>query len=240
MRWSNYLIPTLKEDPKDAELVSHKLMLRAGLIRRLTSGVYSYLPLGVRVLDKIERIIREEINAKGAHEVMLPALQPAEIWHESARYKALEDIFVKYIDKNKHELILGPTHEEVITDIIRNEVRSYKQLPLILYQIQTKFRDELRPRGGVIRSREFIMKDAYSFDKDAEGLNESYNKMYEAYCNIFKLCGINFVAVEADTGAMGGDISNDFVILAEDGEDSVLLCDKCSYATNLTRAECVR
>lgn len=240
MRWSKYLIPTLKEDPKDAELISHKLMLRAGLIRRLTSGVYSYLPLGLRVLKKIEDIIRDEMDSHGAHELLLPALQPAELWHESGRYKLLEEIMVKHTDRNKHELVLGPTHEEVITDIVRNEVKTYKALPLILYQIQTKFRDEARPRGGIIRSREFIMKDAYSFDRDDKCLNESYDKMYEAYSNIFKRCGLNAIAVEADTGAMGGDVSHEFVILSEAGEDSVIICDKCSYAANLAKAECIR
>lgn len=239
MRWSEGFIPTLKEEPAEAEVVSHKLMIRAGLIRKLTAGAYSYLPLGFKVLKKIETIIREEMDAKGAQEVLLPALQPSELWKESGRYDDLGEDMVKFIDRHKKEMVMGPTHEEVITDLVRGEVKSYKQLPQILYQIQTKFRDEMRPRSGVLRSREFIMKDAYSFDRDAAGLEASYKKMYDAYCRIFSRCGLKFIAVEADPGVMGGDVSHEFMVLSENGEDIIAHCKDCGYGASLEKAQCV-
>ncbi|MFH0764509.1 MAG: proline--tRNA ligase [Candidatus Omnitrophota bacterium] len=239
MRWTRALIPTLKEDPAEAEIISHKLMIRAGLIRKLTAGAYSYLPLGWRVLNKVENIIREEMDNKGAQEVLMPALQPSELWRESGRYGDLGEDMIKFVDRHGKETIMGPTHEEIITDIVRNNVKSYKELPLILYQIQAKFRDEIRPRSGVLRSREFIMKDAYSFDRDTAGLDESYKKMYAAYCNIFTRCGLSFLAVEADTGVMGGDVSHEFMVLSESGEDTLAHCAKCGYAASIDKAECV-
>ncbi len=238
MKWSEGFIPTLKEEPAEAEVISHKLMIRAGIIRKLTAGTYSYLPLGFRVLKNIEAIIREEMDAKGAQEVLLPALQPSDLWKESGRYEDLGEDMVKFIDRHKKEMVMGPTHEEVITDLIRGEIKSYRQLPLILYQIQTKFRDEMRPRFGVIRSREFIMKDAYSFDRDMEGLKVSYKKMYDAYCRIFSRCGLSYIAVEADPGVMGGDISHEFMVLSKSGEDLLAHCKKCGYAASLDKAEC--
>ena len=237
MRWSQSLIPTLKETPSEAEIISHKLMIRAGLIRKLASGVYSYLPLGWRVLQKVEEIIRQEMNAKGSQEVLLPALQPKELWDKSGRYEAIKEIMVWFKDRHGRELILGPTHEEVITDLVANNVKSYRDLPLILYQIQTKFRDEPRPRFGVLRSCEFIMKDAYSFDKDWEGLEISYKKMYDAYCRIFERCGLKYIAVQADPGMMGGDVSHEFMVLAPNGEDIIALCKACRYAASLGKAE---
>lgn len=241
MKWSEGFIPTLKEEPAEAEVISHKLMIRAGLIRKLTAGAYSYLPLGFRVLNKIERIIREEMDKKGAQEVLLPVLQPLELWKESGRYNDLGDDIVpfRFIDRHNKEMIMGPTHEEIMTNLVRGELKSYKQLPLILYQIQTKFRDEMRPRSGVIRSREFIMKDAYSFDRDVEGLDRSYKKMYDAYCAIFSRCGLKYLTVEADTGAMGGEVSHEFMVLAESGEDLLAHCEKCGYAASLDKAECI-
>jgi len=239
MRWTRALIPTLKEDPAEAEIISHKLMIRAGLIRKLTAGAYSYLPLGWRVLNKVENIIRDEMDNKGAQEVLMPALQPSELWKESGRYEDLGEDMIKFIDRHQKEVVMGPTHEEIITDLVRNNVKSYKELPLILYQIQAKFRDEIRPRSGVLRSREFIMKDAYSFDRDAAGLDESYKKMYAAYCNIFTRCGLKFLAVEADTGVMGGDVSHEFMVLSESGEDTLAHCAKCGYAASIDKAECV-
>ncbi|MFH1094352.1 MAG: proline--tRNA ligase [Candidatus Omnitrophota bacterium] len=239
MRWSKILLPTLKEVPADAEAISHILMIRAGLIRKLTSGVYTYLPSGLRVLAKIERIIREEMNSKGAQELLLPAIQPCELWQKSGRFEALGEDMITFTDRHKKLNVLGPTHEEVITALVKNEVNSYRQMPLILYQIQTKFRDEARPRYGVIRSREFIMKDAYSFDQDMQGLDVSYDKMYDAYCRIFKRCGLKFIPVEADTGIMGGDASHEFMVLADSGEDKIAQCAKCSYAASLDKAECL-
>ena len=240
MRWSKILLPTLKEVPTDAEAISHILMIRAGLIRKLTSGVYSYLPFGLRVLAKIEKIIKEEMNAKGAQELLLPAIQPCELWQKSGRFEALGEDMITFTDRHKKLNVLGPTHEEVITALVKNEVNSYRQMPLILYQIQTKFRDEARPRYGVIRSREFIMKDAYSFDRDQPGLDISYDKMYDAYCRIFKRCGLKFIPVEADTGIMGGDTSHEFMVLAERGEDKIACCMKCEYAASLDKAECLK
>jgi len=237
MKWTKYFIPTLKEVPSEAEAVSHRLMIRAGLIRKLVSGAYTYLPLGLRVLKKVENIIREEMDKKGALELFLPSLQPVELWHESGRYKALGEDLIKFKDRHNRVMVFGPTHEEVITALARDHIRSYRQLPITLYQIQTKFRDEVRPRFGVIRSREFIMKDAYSFDRDNEGLDESYKKMYEAYETIFKRCVLKVLAVEADTGVMGGDVSHEFMMLAESGEDLLAHCESCGYAASLSVAE---
>lgn len=221
MRWSNSFIPTLKESPQEAEAASHKLMLRAGLIRRLASGTYSYLPLGFRVLKKIKAIIREEMDGRGAQEVLLPAIQPVELWQQTRRYEDLGEDMIKFIDRHKKEHVLGPTHEEVITALVKGSLASYRNLPQILYQIQTKFRDEPRPRFGVIRSREFIMKDAYSFDRDEAGLDTSFKRMFEAYCEIFKRCGLDFLVVEADPGVMGGSESKEFMVPAQMGEDVV-------------------
>ncbi|MDD5746899.1 MAG: proline--tRNA ligase, partial [Candidatus Omnitrophica bacterium] len=240
MKWSEMLLPTLKEVPAEAEAISHILMLRAGLIRKLTSGVYSYLPLGLRVLKKIEAIIIEEMNVKGAQQLLLPAIQPVELWVKSGRFETLGEDMITFSDRHKKNNVLGPTHEEVITSLVKNEVNSYRQLPLILYQIQTKFRDEARPRFGVMRSREFIMKDAYSFDCSQEGLNASYQKMYDAYNRIFSRCGLRFLAVEADTGVMGGDVSHEFMVLAESGEDKIARCRQCAYAASIDKAECVQ
>ena len=238
MRWSEAFIPTLKEDPQDAEVISHKLMVRAGFIRKLMSGAYSYLPLGFRVLDKIEKIIREEMNEKGAQELLMPALQPPDIWHKTGRYDILGDVLIKFRDRHGKELVLGPTHEEAVVDLVANNVKSYKELPMILYQIQTKFRDEPRPRFGVMRTSEFIMKDAYSFDCDTEGLEKSYVKMYDAYCRIFERCGLPYIAVEADTGIMGGNVSHEFMVPSEAGEDRIVVCTKCKYAASTQVAKC--
>ncbi len=238
MRWSKSLIPTLKEDPQDAEVISHKLMVRGGFIRKLSSGVYSYLPLGFRVLEKVKKIIREEMDARGSQEVLLPALHPPEIWKKTGRYDLLGDVLIKFKDRHGRELLLGPTHEEIVTDLVANNVKSYKELPLVLYQIQTKFRDEPRPRFGVMRTSEFIMKDAYSFDRDASGLEESYNKMYEAYCKIFERCGLPFIPVEADPGMMGGSVSHEFMVPSEAGEDRIAVCSKCKYAASVEIAAC--
>lgn len=237
MRWTQSLIPTLKETPSEAEIVSHQLMIRAGLIRKLASGVYSYLPLGWRVLQKVEEIIREEMNAKGAQEILLPALQPRELWDKSGRYEVIKDIMVWFKDRHGRELILGPTHEEVITDLVGSNVKSYRELPFILYQIQNKFRDEPRPRFGVLRSCEFIMKDAYSFDTSWEGLDINYKKMYDAYGRIFERCGLKYTAVEADPGMMGGDVSHEFMVLTPNGEDSVVVCKSCGYAGSSDKTE---
>ncbi len=230
-------IPTVKEDPKDADVVSHRLMLRGGFIRRLSSGIYTWLPLGLRSLRKVERIIREEMNKKGAQEILMPGVQPKELWVESTRWEKYGKELLRFKDRNERELCLGPTHEEVVTDLVRREVRSYRELPVTLYQIQTKFRDEIRPRFGVMRAREFSMKDAYSFDADETGAEKSYMDMYDAYMNIFKRCGFQFRVVEADTGQIGGSFSHEFMVLAETGEDIIISCDTCGYAANLERAE---
>jgi prolyl-tRNA synthetase len=240
MRYSRYLIPTLKETPAEAEVISHKLMLRAGLIRKLSAGIYSYLPLGLRVIRKIENIVREEMNRAGALEVLLPGVQPAELWEESGRWQVYGKELLRLKDRHGRDFCLGPTHEEVITDLVRNEVRSYRDLPLNLYQIQAKFRDEIRPRFGLMRGREFSMKDAYSFDVDDASLDESYKKMYEAYTRIFERCGLKFCAVEADTGAIGGSSSHEFMVLANSGEDLVVSCSECSYGANIEKAESYR
>ncbi|HJP19806.1 MAG TPA: proline--tRNA ligase [Nitrospinota bacterium] len=237
MRYSQLFIPTLKETPADAEVISHKLMIRAGMIRKLAAGIYSTLPLGLRVLRNVENIIREEMNATGAQEVFLPCIQPAELWEESGRWKLYGKDLLRIKDRHDRDFCFGPTHEEVITDILRKEVRSYRQLPISFYQIQTKFRDEIRPRFGIMRGREFMMKDAYSFDCDEEGAEKAYRKMYQAYCNIFKRCGLNFKAVEADSGTIGGSYSHEFMVMANSGEEAIAFCDKCDYAANLEKAE---
>ncbi len=237
MRWSQYFLPTLREDPKDAEAISHKLMVRAGLIRRLGSGAYSYLPLGVRVLHKVMTIIRQEMTRAGAQECLLPALQPLELWKATGRDRTLGDVLIRFKDRTGKDMVLGPTHEEVITSLVA-EVTSHRQLPLILYQIQTKFRDEPRPRSGVIRSKEFLMKDAYSFDLDVEGLNRSYQRMFEAYQRLFERCGLSVMACEAETGAMGGDASHEFMAESPSGEDLVVRCASCGYAANREAAKC--
>ncbi len=237
MRYSQLLIPTLKEDPAEAEVVSHKLMLRAGMIRKLAAGIYSYLPLGYRVIRKVEQIVREEMDRAGAQELLMPAVQPATLWNESGRWEQYGKELLRFKDRKETEFCIGPTHEEVITDLVRMNVRSYRELPLNLYQIQTKFRDEIRPRFGLMRGREFIMKDAYSFDRDEAGAEKSYQKMYEAYNRIFERCGLEFRAVEADTGSIGGSFSHEFMVMADTGEDAVAGCDTCSYAANIERAE---
>ncbi|MFH1645450.1 MAG: proline--tRNA ligase [Candidatus Omnitrophota bacterium] len=237
MRYSKALIPTLKESPADAEAISHKLMVRAGLIRKLTSGAYSYLPLGNKVLNKVISIVREEMDSAGAQEILMPALHPAELWHETGRYEVMGDELVKFKDRTGREMVIGPTHEEVVTDIARREIHSYKDLPQILYQIQTKLRDEPRPRFGIIRSKEFIMKDAYSFHKDESSLDESYKNMFDTYHRIFKRCGLEVITVEADVGMMGGSESAEFMVLSESGEDMVVVC-KCGYRTSLAIAKC--
>jgi prolyl-tRNA synthetase len=237
MRYTKYFIPTYKETPADAEVVSHQLMLRAGLIRKLTSGIYTYLPAGLRTLKKVENIIREEMNRAGAIEVLMPSVQPAELWQESGRWDYYGRELLRFKDRHGREACLGPTHEEVITDLVRREIQSYKQLPLNFYQIQTKFRDEIRPRFGIMRGREFLMKDAYSFDVDDQGADRSYQIMVEAYNHIFRRCGLSFRAVEADTGTIGGSFSHEFMVLADTGEDQIVNCVQCAYAANLEKAE---
>ncbi|ADD03235.1 prolyl-tRNA synthetase [Thermoanaerobacter italicus Ab9] len=239
MRLSQLLVPTLREIPAEAEIPSHILMLKAALMRKLASGVYIYLPLGQRVLRKVEQIVREEMDRAGSQEVLMSALIPAELLKESGRWDVFGPEMFKLKDRNERDFCLGPTHEEVFTDLIRNEVKSYRQLPLILYQIQTKFRDERRPRFGVMRSREFIMKDAYSFDVDWEGLDKSFEKMYEAYCRIFDRCGLKYLVVEADSGAMGGKDSKEFMVISSVGEAVIAYCDNCGYAANEEKAECL-
>jgi len=230
MRMSRLLAPTLREDPAEAEIASHKLMLRAGLIRKLSAGVYSYLPLGWRIIHKIENIVREEMDRAGALEVKLPAILPSELWKETGRWDVYGKELFRIKDRHDREFCLGPTHEEVITDLVRNNVKSYRELPLNLYQIQTKYRDEIRPRFGVMRSREFIMKDAYSFDRDEEGLEKSYKIMYEAYNKIFDRCGLKYKVVHADPGPIGGGFSQEYMVLSPTGEDEIMHCDKCDYA----------
>lgn len=236
MRWTQALIPTHKEDPSDAETVSHKLMLRAGLIRKVTSGVYNYLPLGWRVIRKIEAIVREEMDGLGCQEILMPVLSPAELWMESGRWRVYGKELWRAQDRNGRFFALGPTHEEVVTDIARNEVRSYRQLPFCLYQIQTKFRDEVRPRFGVVRAREFLMKDAYSFHRDAASLEDTYGQMRAAYSRIFDRCGLTYRPVEAATGAIGGSASHEFMVLSDTGESEVIVCP-CGYAATNERAD---
>jgi len=237
MRYSQYFLPTLKETPADAEVVSHKLMLRAGMIRKVAAGIYSYLPLGLRSLRKVERIVREEMDRAGAIEIHMPMVVPAELWEETGRWDFYGKELLRLKDRKDASFCLGPTHEEVVTDIARRELQSYKQLPVNLYQIQTKFRDEIRPRFGLMRGREFVMKDAYSFDLDPAGLDLSYQKMYAAYRRIFERCGLEFRAVEADTGSIGGTASHEFMVLASSGEDDIASCDSCQYAANVEKAE---
>lgn len=239
MRLSQLLVPTLREIPAEAEIPSHILMLKAALMRKLASGVYIYLPLGQRVLKKVEQIVREEMDRAGSQEVLMSALIPAELLKESGRWDVFGPEMFKLKDRNERDFCLGPTHEEVFTDLVRNEIKSYRQLPIILYQIQTKFRDERRPRFGVMRSREFIMKDAYSFDVDWEGLDVSFNKMYEAYCKIFDRCGLKYIVVEADSGAMGGKDSKEFMVTSSVGEAVIAYCENCGYAANEEKAECL-
>jgi len=237
MRASQSLLPTLKETPADAEVISHQLMLRAGLIRKLASGLYTWLPTGLRVLRNVERIVREEMNRAGAQELLMPVVQPAELWEESGRWEQYGAELLRIHDRHKRDFCLGPTHEEVITDLIRNEVTSYKQLPANFYQIQTKFRDEIRPRFGIMRSREFLMKDAYSFHLNQESLQETYDAMYQAYSNIFSRMGLDFRPVLADTGSIGGNASHEFHVLADSGEDDIVFSDSSDYAANVEKAE---
>jgi prolyl-tRNA synthetase len=237
VRWSNALIPTLKETPADAVAPSHVLLLRAGMIRQLGAGAYTYMPLGFRVLNKVVRIVREEMEDAGAIELLMPALQPVELWKESGRYEDYGDLLMKLTLSGGTAVALGPTHEEVMTDLVRDLVKSYKQLPITLFQIQTKFRDEPRPRFGILRTREFLMKDAYSFDADVEQLGTSYDAMFEAYCRIFDRCGIPYVVVEAESGPIGGDSSHEFMVPSNTGEDLVVQCTQCDYAANRERAE---
>ncbi|HHV63513.1 MAG TPA: proline--tRNA ligase [Peptococcaceae bacterium] len=240
MKVSQMLNPTLREVPAEAEVISHQLMLRAGLIRKAAAGIYTYLPLGWRVIRKIEQIVREEMDAKGGQEVMLPIMQPAELWKESGRWDVYGPEMLRLKDRHDREFCLGPTHEEIITALVKGEVRSYKQLPLLLYQIQNKYRDERRPRFGLMRGREFIMKDLYSFDRDPESCQVSYQKMYDAYERVYTRCGLTFRAVEADPGAIGGTGgSHEFMVLAEAGEAAVVFCSDCSYAANVEKAECL-
>ncbi len=239
MRTSRFLLATLKETPADAEIISHQLMLRAGLIRKLAAGLYTWLPLGLRVLRKVEQIIREEMDAAGAQEVLMPAVQPAELWQESQRWEQYGPELLRLKDRHDREFCFGPTHEEIITDLIRREIRSYKQLPANFYQIQTKFRDEIRPRFGVMRAREFLMKDAYSFHLDATSLNETYGLMYDTYSRIFKRLGLKFRAVLADTGNIGGSRSHEFHVLADSGEDAIAYSTSSDYAANVEMAESV-
>jgi prolyl-tRNA synthetase len=237
MRYSEMYLPTAREIPSDAEVASHQLMIRAGMIRKLTSGIYSYLPLGYRVIRKVEQIVREEMNKAGAQEVHLPMVQPVELWQESGRWVHYGKELLRFRDRHEREYCLGPTHEEVITDLVRNDIKTYRQLPRNLYQIQTKFRDEVRPRFGVMRCREFGMKDAYSFDADETGAEKSYEKMFIVYNNIFNRCGLKFRSVEADSGSIGGKYSHEFMVMADSGEDAIVFCDKCKYAANLEKAE---
>ncbi len=239
MRMTNMYLKTLREVPAEAEIPSHIWLLRAGMIRKLVSGVYGFMPLGRRVLQKIEAIVRQEMEAKGGQEILMSAIQPAELWQESGRWYAYGPEMWRLKDRNDRDFCLGPTHEEIFTDIVRSEVDSYRQLPLNLYQIQTKYRDEKRPRFGLMRSREFIMKDAYSFDRDWEGLDRSYNEMYDAYEKVFTRCGLTFRAVEADTGAIGGSDSHEFCALSEYGESEIAYCEQCSMAATTEKAACV-
>ncbi|MFU2077310.1 proline--tRNA ligase [Avibacterium endocarditidis] len=239
MRASRYLFATLKETPNDAQVVSHQLMLRAGMVRPLASGLYNWLPTGLRVLKKVENIVREEMNKSGAIEVEMPVVQPAELWQESQRWEQYGPELLRFQDRGQRDFVLGPTHEEVITDLVRREVSSYKQLPLNLYQIQTKFRDEVRPRFGVMRGREFLMKDAYSFHITKESLQETYDIMYQTYSNIFTRLGLDFRAVQADTGSIGGSASHEFQVLAQSGEDDIVFSTESDFAANIELAEAV-
>ena len=239
MRTSQFLLSTLKETPSDAVVISHQLMLRAGMIRKLASGLYTWLPMGLRVLRKVEKVVREEMDAAGALEVLMPGIQPAELWQESGRWEQYGPELLRMKDRHGRDFCAGPTHEEVITDLGRNELNSYKQLPINLYQIQTKFRDEIRPRFGLMRGREFIMKDAYSFHADQASLQETYDRMHQAYCNIFTRLGLNFRPVQADTGSIGGTGSHEFHVLAESGEDDIAFSNASDYAANIEKAEAI-
>ena len=236
MRYSHYFLPTLKETPGDAEVVSHQLMSRAGMIRKVAAGIYDYLPLGLKVIRKVENIVREEMNKAGAIEILMPAVCPADLWEQSGRWQQYGKELLRLKDRKETEFCIGPTHEEVVTEIVRGTVNSYRQLPVNLYQIQTKFRDEVRPRFGLMRGREFIMKDAYSFDATDEGANASYEKMRKAYCRIFERCGLKYRMVEADSGAIGGSFSHEFMVLADTGEDVVISCESCEYSANIEKA----
>jgi len=236
MRYSQYFLPTLKETPGDAEVVSHQLMSRAGMIRKVAAGIYDYLPLGLKVIRKVENIVREEMNKAGAIEILMPAVCPADLWEQSGRWQQYGKELLRLKDRKETEFCIGPTHEEVVTEIVRGTVNSYRQLPVNLYQIQTKFRDEVRPRFGLMRGREFIMKDAYSFDATDEGANASYEKMRQAYCRIFERCGLKYRMVEADSGAIGGSFSHEFMVLADTGEDVVISCESCEYSANIEKA----
>lgn len=238
MLWSKSFIPTLREVPQEADSLAHQLMLRSGLIRMLVAGVYSYLPLGLRVLKNIENIIRQEMNAIGAQELLLPCLQPQEIWDKTGRNELMEEVMIRFTDRRGRKMCLGPTHEEVITELVGACVNSYRQLPLVLYQIQTKFRDEIRPRFGLIRSCEFVMKDAYSFDFNEDGLDKNYKLMYEAYSRIFRRLSLNYLMPEADPGVMGGRVSHEFMVLSEAGEDRVFVCANCAYAISREQEAC--
>jgi len=236
MYFSKSYIPTLKEAPGDAEIISHKLLIRAGMIRKLTSGIYTWLPLGLRSLNKAASIVRKAMDKTGAQEILMPSVQPADLWIESGRWKKYGKELLRFQDRHNRDYCLGPTHEEVMTDLIRGEVRSYRQLPMNLYQIQTKFRDEIRPRFGLIRCREFIMKDAYSFDRDDAGADIAYKKMYDAYVSVFTTMGLNFRPVQADSGSIGGSFSHEFMVLADTGEDTIVFCTACAFASNSERA----
>lgn len=236
MKYSELFCPTLRDAPQGVEVASHKLMLRAGMIRQVAAGIYDMLPLGLKVLRKVENIVREEMNAAGAQEVLLPMVQPSELWKETGRWETNGKELLRFKDRHERDFCLGPTHEEVITDLVRNDVKSYKQLPVSLYQIQTKFRDEIRPRFGLMRGREFIMKDCYSFDAAQEGLDKNYKLMSQAYHNIFKRCGLKFRSVEADSGNIGGSASEEFMVLADTGEDFIIHCPHCNYAANIEKA----
>ena len=239
MRYSQMLIPTTKETPAEAEVVSHQLLLRGGFIRKLTSGLYTYLPIGLAAMQKVESIVRQEMNRAGAQELLMPMVQPADLWQESGRWKKYGPELLRFKDRHDRDYCLGPTHEEVITDIARRELHSYRQLPMNLYQIQTKFRDEIRPRFGLMRGREFVMKDAYSFDESDAAAGESYKKMHGAYTRIFKRCGLEFRPVEADSGTIGGSFSHEFMVLADTGEDTLVICRECDYAANVEKAKIV-
>ncbi|MDD2463677.1 MAG: proline--tRNA ligase [Desulfobulbus sp.] len=236
MRYSQMLLPTTKETPSEAEVVSHQLLVRGGFIRKLTSGMYTYLPLGFLALQRVTAIVRQEMNRAGAQEILMPMVQPGDLWEESGRWKKYGPELLRFRDRHDRDYCLGPTHEEVVTDIARRELQSYRQLPINLYQIQTKFRDEIRPRFGLMRGREFVMKDAYSFDVDDEGAGRSYEIMRQAYHRVFERCGLDFRAVEADSGAIGGSFSHEFMVLAETGEDTLVICNECSYAANMEKA----
>ena len=240
MRTSQFPLQTLKETPADAEIASHRLMLREGMIRKLASGLYNWLPLGLRVLRKVEAIVRDEMNKAGALEVLMPGVQPAELWEETGRWQKYGPELLRFKDRHEREFCLGPTHEEIITELARNELQSYKQLPINFYQIQSKFRDEIRPRFGLMRAREFLMKDAYSFHLDGDSLHETYEQMYQTYNNIFNRCGLNFRAVQADSGSIGGNSSHEFHVLADSGEDAIAFSTESDFAANIELAEAVQ